>query len=121
MRPAVLRPLFEDILSTQPPILASITADLAAIAQRDPACPDSQHALLNLKGFHAQQTCRMAHHLWTEHRSEAAFALSSHAAGVLGIDIDIDIHPAARIMPDHGSRIVIGEMAVVDDNAAIRR
>lgn len=119
MRPAVLRPLFEDILSTQPPILASITADLAAIAQRDPACPDSLHALLNLKGFHALQTYRMAHHLWTAGRSEAAYSLSSHAAGVFGIDI----HPAARIgagiMLDHGSGIVIGETAMVDDNVSI--
>ncbi|TNC79135.1 serine O-acetyltransferase [Janthinobacterium lividum] len=119
MRPAVLRPLFEDILSTQPPILASIAADLAAIAQRDPACPDALHALLNLKGFHALQTYRMAHHLWLAGRSEAAYSLSSHAASVFGIDI----HPAARIgagiMLDHGSGIVIGETAVVDDNVSI--
>ena len=119
MRPAVLRPLFEDILGTQPAILASITADLAAIAQRDPACPDGLHALLNLKGFHALQTYRMAHHLWTAGRSEAAYSLSSHAASVFGIDI----HPAARIgagiMLDHGSGIVIGETAVVDDNVSI--
>lgn len=119
IHPAVLRPLFEDILATRPDIVASIAADLLAIVQRDPACPDALHALLNLKGFHALQTYRMAHSLWRAGRTEAAFALSSHAAMVFAIDI----HPAARlgsgVMLDHGTGIVIGETAVVDDNVSI--
>ncbi|HJV83204.1 serine O-acetyltransferase [Noviherbaspirillum sp.] len=114
-----LRPLMEDILHAHPAIVAQIAADLAAVKERDPACPDSLHVLLNLKGFHALQTYRIAHALWQAGRSELAFALSNQASAVFAVDI----HPAARIgsgvMLDHGTGIVIGETAVVEDKVSI--
>lgn len=112
--------LFDLILSTlTDDIMRKIEADLAAVRERDPACTTFLHALLNLKGFHALQTHRIAHALWNAGRPEIATWLANLASLVFGPDI----HPAARIgasiMLDHGSGIVIGETAVIEDEVSI--
>ncbi len=111
--------LFHDILQENIDIGAAIEADLLAVRERDPACTTYLHALLNLKGFHALQTHRIAHALWSAGRFEIASWLSNLASLVFGPDI----HPAARIgssiMLDHGSGIVIGETAVIEDEVSI--
>jgi serine O-acetyltransferase len=100
-------------------ILASVEADLLAVRERDPACTTTLHALMNLKGFHALQIHRIAHALWHDGRVEMASWLANLASRVFGPDI----HPAARIgsgiMLDHGSGIVIGETAVIEDEVSI--
>ncbi|MCF3642259.1 serine O-acetyltransferase [Rhizobium sp. TRM95111] len=100
-------------------MLAATEADLAAVVERDPACPGAAHVLSNLKGFQALQTYRFAHRLWQSGRTEAARWLASQAALVFGLDI----HPGARIgrgvMLDHGSGIVIGETTVIEDDVSI--
>jgi serine O-acetyltransferase len=114
---AALTALLEETLTAH--ILADIQADLMAVRQRDPACTTCLHALLNLKGFHALQIHRIAHALWNEGRVEIASWLTNLASLVFGPDI----HPAARIgsgiMLDHGSGIVIGETAVIEDEVSI--
>ncbi len=111
--------LFHGILLDHADIRAAIEADLLAVRERDPACTTYLHALLNLKGFHALQTHRIAHALWINGRLEIASWLSNLASLVFGPDI----HPAARIgssiMLDHGSGIVIGETAVIEDEVSI--
>ncbi|MFP8780107.1 serine O-acetyltransferase [Hydrogenophaga sp. RWCD_12] len=116
---SALSALIRRVLEENPTILFSVTADIAAIGVRDPACPNSLHALLNLKGFHALQTYRIAHSLWRSDRKDLALALSNQASVVFGVDI----HPAAIIgagvMLDHGSGIVVGETSVIEDNVSI--
>ncbi len=111
--------LLSDVLTRNPAILQATEADLVAVRTRDPACKTYLHALLNLKGFHALQTHRIAHALWMEGRTEIASWLSNLVSLVFGPDI----HPAAKIgtsiMLDHGSGIVIGETAVVEDEVSI--
>jgi len=111
--------LFYSTLQEHPDIGVAIEADLLAVRERDPACTTYLHALLNLKGFHALQTHRIAHALWMAGRVEIASWLSNLASLVFGPDI----HPAARIgssiMLDHGSGIVIGETAVIEDEVSI--
>ncbi|EJZ18267.1 serine O-acetyltransferase [Rhizobium sp. Pop5] len=112
--------LFDLILSTlDDDIMRKVEADLLAVRERDPACTTFLHALLNLKGFHALQTHRVAHALWSDGRREIASWLSNLASLVFGPDI----HPAAKIgasiMLDHGSGIVIGETAVIEDEVSI--
>ncbi len=98
---------------------AILARDLAAVKMRDPACTTFLHALLNLKGLQALQAHRVAHSLWKDGRQEISSWLCYRTSVVLGPDI----HPAARIgsgiMLDHGSGIVIGETAVVDDDVSI--
>ncbi len=112
---ALLKQIFEQDAAA----LAQAAADLAAVKERDPACPHHLHVLLNLKGFHALQTYRATHALWREGRSELAFALANQASVVFAVDI----HPAARIgagvMFDHGTGIVIGETTVIEDNVSL--
>jgi serine O-acetyltransferase len=112
--------LFDLMLSTlDDDILAKIEADIVAVRERDPACTTYLHALLNLKGFHALETHRIAHALWMAGRIEIASWLANLASLVFGPDI----HPAAKIgssiMLDHGSGIVIGETAVIEDEVSI--
>ncbi len=119
LREADLCELMQNLLRGDAALEARVAADLAAVKERDPACPDYLHVLLNLKGFHALQTYRIAHALWRQGRSELAYALSSQAS----LAFAVDIHPAARIgsgvMFDHGTGIVIGETSVVDDDVSI--
>lgn len=116
---AALVTLFEEVMQADPAIVSGACDDLFAIRSRDPSCTTFLHAFLNFKGFQAVQVNRIAHHLWQQGRAEMAAWLANRASVVIGADI----HPAARIgtgvMLDHGSGIVIGETAVVEDNVSI--
>jgi serine O-acetyltransferase len=62
---------------------------------------------------------RIAHWLWGQGRKLLALSLQSRISQVFGVDI----HPAAKlgcgILIDHGSGVVIGETAVVEDNVSL--
>lgn len=111
--------LINKMFSGESEIALFAIADLKAFLDRDPACPDFLHVILNLKGFHALVAYRVAHGFWQSGRKQLAYAISSLASSKLGVDI----HPAAYIgkgvMLDHGTGIVIGETAVVEDNVSI--
>ena len=93
--------------------------DLVAIQTNDPASRTHAHAFLNYKGFHAVQVARIARAFWYAGRFDLAVWLSNRASMAFGPDI----HPAAQLgsglMLDHGSGIVIGETAVVEDDVTI--
>lgn len=111
--------LLSTVALDAPQIEESIASDLHALRSRDPACLSYLHALMNFKGFQALQAYRIAHELWKSGRLAAAGWLSNRASLILGPDI----HPAARlgkgIMLDHGSGIVIGETAIIEDDVSI--
>lgn len=113
----LLQALLRDVVDGE--TLAEAEADIAAVIDRDPACPGPAHVLLNLKGFQALQAYRFAHRLWNAGRHASARLVGSQAA----VAFDVDIHPAARIgsgvMLDHGSGIVIGETAIVEDDVSM--
>lgn len=102
-----------------PGILAAAAADLVAVRERDPSNAEILTPFLYFKGFLALQGQRVAHWLWTHDRVHIARHVQSRISEVLGVDI----HPAARmgrgIMLDHGSGLVIGETAVVEDDVSI--
>ncbi len=114
-----LATLFVEAMREQPAICASAMADIAAIRDRDPACPDLLTPFLFFKGFHALQTYRFAHHLWSRGRIHLALHLQGRSSDVFAVDI----HPAATlgqgILLDHGTGIVIGETAVIEDDVSI--
>ncbi|MDB5364165.1 MAG: cysE [Rhodospirillales bacterium] len=101
------------------PFRAAALRDLAAVAMRDPAAPDLLVPFLYFKGFHALQWHRVAHALWQAGRVELALHLQSRVSESFAIDI----HPAARIGSgvffDHGTGLVIGETAMVEDDVSI--
>lgn len=119
METNALEALLLDAIESDPALASDAARDLCAVFERDPACTTRAHALLNYKGFQALQAHRIAHLFLKEGRNALAFWLSNRVSLVLGPDI----HPAARIgsgiMFDHGSGIIIGETAVIEDDVSI--
>ena len=115
----LLRQVFDSLVADDPQIGIAARADLTAVCERDPACKSPMEALLFFKGFHAMQAYRLAHALLQQRRRALALYLQSRAALVFGIDIN----PAARlgsgIMIDHGTGVVIGETAVVENGVSM--
>ena len=62
---------------------------------------------------------RVAHWLWGHER----YMLASHLQNRISEAFGVDVHPAARIgsgvIIDHGTSVVIGETAVVEDNVSL--
>ena len=115
----LLKQKFLRVLQADPAIADAFRADLAAVADRDPACSRKIDPLLYFKGFHALQTHRFAQWLYYNGERDFAFYLQSMSSSVFGVDI----HPAAQIgrgiMLDHATAIVIGETAAVGDMSSI--
>ena len=102
-----------------PELLAAACADLEAVLARDPAYASLLEIFLFSKGFLTLQAHRLGHALWTCGERLLALHLQARCNRLLAIDI----HPAAQlgrgIMLDHGTGIVIGETAVVEDDVSI--
>jgi serine O-acetyltransferase len=114
-----IRQAFEDAVAADPAIGLAIRADIAAVADRDPVCSRFIEPVLYFKGFHALQAHRFAHQLWLMGRRDMAFYLQSRVSSSL----QVDIHPAVSIgkgvFIDHGTGIVIGETAVIEDDVSL--
>lgn len=113
------RDVAEEALAGDPTIVEKAAADMMAVDERDPASLSLLQPFLYFKGFHALQSHRVAHWLWTEGRQTLAFHLQSRVGERFGLDI----HPAAKIgkgvMFDHATSVVIGETAVIGDDCSI--
>jgi serine O-acetyltransferase len=118
--PAILlRDLIKEAMTSEASIRASIRADLLAARTRDPAARGYMQPFLYYKGYHALQAYRVAHWLWRQGRHALAAHLQNRISELFGVDV----HPAAKIgsgiIIDHGTSVVIGETAVVEDNVSI--
>jgi serine O-acetyltransferase len=115
----LIRQAYEGALSDQPEIGAVFRADIVAVMDRDPATHRCLDPVLYYKGFHAIQTYRLAHWLWTKGRRDFAYYLQSRSSGVF----QTDIHPAAQIgrgiFLDHATGLVVGETAVIEDEVSM--
>ncbi|MEO1996870.1 MAG: serine O-acetyltransferase, partial [Planctomycetaceae bacterium] len=102
-----------------PTIPQAIIRDLMAVRERDPASHGFWQPFLYFKGFHAIQSYRVAHSIWLQDRHTLAIHLQNRISEVFAVDI----HPAAQIgtgiLIDHGTSVVIGETAVVEDNVSM--
>ncbi|MGB1158879.1 MAG: serine O-acetyltransferase [Porticoccaceae bacterium] len=115
---AQLKTLVDDVLSDQQ-IVYSASRDIQATLDRDSACNAYSTPFLYFKGYLAVQAYRIAHALWHSGNKTTALLLQHSISTKFGVDI----HPAAVIgsgvLMDHGTGIVIGETAVVDDCVSI--
>jgi len=116
---ASLQAIVDETLGEDPTVLEFLEADLVAVTTHDPACRSGLHALLNLKGFHALQSHRVAHSLWQRGRLDVAHWLANQASATLGVDIHPAVPIGKGVLLDHGTGIVIGETAVVEDGVSI--
>ena len=98
---------------------ARLRIDIQAVFDRDPACHRHLDPVLYFKGFHALQAHRLAHALWGRGRYDLALYVQSRMSSVF----QVDIHPATRVgrgvFLDHGTGIVVGETAVIEDRVSI--
>lgn len=119
VRKATIFALVRDFQRSRPSTVEMAAADLVSIRARDPAATGYLVPFLFFKGFHAIQSYRLAHWLWHESRQPLAQYVQSRASELFAVDI----HPAARlgqrIMFDHGTGIVVGETAVIEDDVAL--
>jgi len=115
----LIRQVFADAIAHEPSIGDAFRADIVATVDRDPATHRCIEPVLYYKGFHAIQTHRLTHWLWTQGRKDFAYALQSRASAAF----QCDIHPAARIgrgiFLDHATGLVVGETAVVEDDVSM--
>ncbi len=111
--------LISDAYEDEPDIVAATAADLLAIRDRDPSCEDLLTPFLYFKGFQALQAHRVSHWLWKGGRIHLARHMQSRISEVF----NADFHPAARIgrgiMIDHGTGVVVGETAVIEDDVSM--
>src|SRR5215475_3522530 len=119
MTGTAIRQVFLDALADCPDIGDAFRADIVATYDRDPATTRFIEPVLYFKGFHAVQTYRLAHWLWTKHRKDLALYLQSRSSAVF----QADIHPAAKIgrgiFLDHATGVVVGETAVIEDDVSL--
>jgi serine O-acetyltransferase len=115
----LIRQAYADALKDTPSLGDAFRADLVATVDRDPATHRVLEPVLYFKGFHAIQTHRLAHWLWSKGRRDFALYLQSRASAVF----QCDIHPAARIgrgiFLDHATGLVVGETAVIEDDVSM--
>jgi serine O-acetyltransferase len=108
-----------DILELGNTMADAIREDALAVCRRDPATDTALEVVLFSKGYAALVCHRAAHRLYKGKQKFTALFLQSQASAIFGLDI----HPLAQIgycvMLDHGTGVVVGEMAVVGDGCTI--
>lgn len=115
----LIRQAFDEALAAEPSIGDAMRADIVAVAERDPACTRYIEPVLYFKGFHALQSHRLAHFLWNHGRKDFALYLQSRASSVFGVDINPNTKIGRGVFIDHGTGVVLGQTAVIDDDVSI--
>jgi serine O-acetyltransferase len=110
---------FEEMTAEERDFAVALRADLVAVYDRDPACTRFIEPVLYFKGFHAIQTHRLAHWLQKGGRRDFAFYLQSRASEVFQVDINPAVPMGKGIFIDHGTGVVIGQTAVIEDDVSI--
>lgn len=97
----------------------SISQDIRAGLERDPATKSALELILTSPGLHAIWSYRIAHRLWKLKLRILSRMLSNWAK----LWTSIEVHPGAeigkRFVVDHGVGVVIGETAVIGDDVLI--
>lgn len=92
---------------------------IKSIRERDPANPTYLEVLFAYNGFHAVCLHRMNNFIW----NLGLHALARFFANITRFLTGIEIHPEATIgknlFIDHGTGVVIGQTAVIEDNVTI--
>lgn len=100
-------------------MFSRMRSDIAAVRERDPACPSAFSALTNYPGLWAVWWHRVTHRLHRSGRAWLARYLSQRVRRATGVEI----HPGAvigeRFFIDHGMGVVIGETAIIGDDVTL--
>src|SRR5262249_24337017 len=115
----MIRQAYADALAAEAGIGEAFRADIVATVDRDPATNRFLEPVLYFKGFHAIQTHRLAHWLWSRGRKDFAYYLQSRSSAVFQTDINPAVSIGRGIFLDHATGLVVGETAVIEDDVSI--
>jgi serine O-acetyltransferase len=114
-----VRQVFDQAFADEPTLGDEVRADLSAVYERDPSVTTYLQPFLFFKGFLAIQSYRVMHWLYKKGRVTLAQHFQSRVSEVFAVDVN----PAAKIgrgvMIDHGTGVVIGETAVIEDDVSM--
>ncbi|OYY83103.1 MAG: serine O-acetyltransferase [Rhizobiales bacterium 35-66-30] len=116
---SAIRAAYHEAVSQDRTIAQAVRADIMAVVDRDPATTRALEPVLYFKGFHALQTHRLSHWLWTHSQRDFALYLQSRASSVFAVDIHPAVPVGRGIFLDHATGIVIGATAVIEDDVSI--
>ena len=119
VKATLIRQTYMEALNDEPQIGSMVRADIQAVFDRDPACSRFIEPILYFKGFHAIQTHRLANWLWRQGREDFALYLQSRASEVFQVDTHPAVPMGRGVFFDHGTGIVIGATAVIEDDVSI--
>ena len=102
-----------------PEIRKTLTTDVQAAYDGDPAAKNVDEVIISYPGVLAITIHRMAHQLWRQNIPLLPRIMSEYAHSITGIDI----HPGATIgqsfFIDHGTGVVIGETTEIGEQVRI--
>jgi serine O-acetyltransferase len=116
---SLIRQTYLEALADEPEIAKVFRVDIASVFDRDPICFRYLEPILYFKGFHGLQTHRLANWLWRKGRKDFALYLQSRASEVFQIDIHPAVPMGQGIFIDHGTGIVVGGTAVIEDDVSL--
>lgn len=116
---SLIRQTYVEALADEPVLAEIFRVDIVAVYDRDPACGRFLEPVLYFKGFHALQTHRLANWLWRQGRHDFALYLQSRASEVFQVDIHPAVPVGRGIFIDHGTGLVVGGTAVIEDDVSI--
>jgi serine O-acetyltransferase len=110
---------YDDLFDAEPQVGDAFRADIVAVAERDPATHRYVEPVLYYKGFHALQAHRLAHFLWHRGRKDFALYIQSRMSSIFGVDINPATRIGRGVFIDHGTGVVIGATAVIEDDVSL--
>lgn len=116
---SLIRQAYGELFESDPSVGDAMRADIVAVADRDPAATRYIEPVLYFKGFHALQTHRLSHFLWNKGRKDFALYLQSRASSVFAVDINPATRIGRGVFIDHGTGVVIGATAVIEDDVSL--
>ena len=116
---SLIRHAFAEFAESQPAFSEALRADIVAVIDRDAACERAIEPVLYFKGFHAIETHRLAHWLWTQGRHDFALYLQSRSSSVFQTDIHPAVPMGRGIFIDHATGVVVGATAAIEDDVSI--
>ena len=109
------REIVDTFLNNLPTLRTSLSLDVQAAYDGDPAARHTDETIFCYPGILALWMHRVAHELYKEHVPLIPRIIAEHAHELTGIDI----HPGATIgesfFIDHGTGVVIGETTIIGD------
>jgi serine O-acetyltransferase len=115
----LIRQTFEEALADEPRLSDIFRADIQAVYDRDPACSRYLEPILYFKGFHAIQSQRLANWLWRQGRRDFALYIQSRVSEIFQVDIHPQVPIGRGVFFDHGTGIVVGATAIIEDDVSI--